>query len=112
MGICGSDLHYYETGAIGDYVVEPPFVLGHEPGGVVVEVGDSVTHLKIGDRVALEPGKTCGHCEFADRASTISARMWFSSPRRRWTGRFREYIVHRADLCFKLPENVSTLEAR
>ena len=39
VGICGSDLHYYETGAIGDYVVEPPFVLGHEPGGVVVEVG-------------------------------------------------------------------------
>ena len=39
VGICGSDLHYYETGAIGDYVVEPPFVLGHEPGGTVVEVG-------------------------------------------------------------------------
>ena len=53
VGICGSDLHYYETGAIGDYVVEPPFVLGHEPGGVVVEVGSGVTHLKVGDRVAL-----------------------------------------------------------
>ena len=64
VGICGSDLHYYETGAIGAYVVEPPFVLGHEPGGVVVEVGENVKHLKIGDRVALEPGKTCGHCEF------------------------------------------------
>ena len=48
VGICGSDLHYYETGAIGDYVVEPPFVLGHEPGGVVVEVGQAVSHLKIG----------------------------------------------------------------
>ena len=45
-------------------MVEPPFVLGHEPGGVVVEVGEDVTHLKVGDRVALEPGKTCGHCEF------------------------------------------------
>ena len=42
VGICGSDLHYYESGAIGDYVVEPPFVLGHEPGGVVVEVGKDV----------------------------------------------------------------------
>ena len=58
VGICGSDLHYYETGAIGDYVVKPPFVLGHEPGGTVVEVGKNVTHLKVGDRVALEPGKT------------------------------------------------------
>ena len=42
VGICGSDLHYYETGAIGNYVVKPPFVLGHEPGGVVVEVGRTV----------------------------------------------------------------------
>ena len=42
VGICGSDLHYYESGAIGDYVVKPPFVLGHEPGGVVVEVGADV----------------------------------------------------------------------
>ena len=49
-GICGSDIHYYETGAIGDYVVKPPFVLGHEPGGVVVEVGENVTNLKVGDR--------------------------------------------------------------
>ncbi len=64
VGICGSDLHYYESGAIGDYVVKPPFVLGHEPGGTVVEVGKEVKHLKVGDRVALEPGKTCGHCEF------------------------------------------------
>lgn len=64
VGICGSDLHYYETGAIGDYVVKPPFVLGHEPGGVVVEVGKDVKHLQVGDRVALEPGKTCGQCEF------------------------------------------------
>lgn len=64
VGICGSDLHYYENGRIGDYIVKPPFVLGHEPGGVVVEVGNKVKHLNIGDRVALEPGKTCGHCEF------------------------------------------------
>ena len=64
VGICGSDMHYYEMGRIGDYVVEPPFVLGHEPGGTVVEVGKNVTHLKVGDRVALEPGKTCGKCKF------------------------------------------------
>ena len=56
VGICGSDMHYYETGAIGNYVVKPPFVLGHEPGGTVVEVGSAVKHLKVGDRVALEPG--------------------------------------------------------
>ena len=46
VGICGSDMHYYETGAIGHYVVEPPFVLGHEPGGTVVEAV-SYTHLTL-----------------------------------------------------------------
>ena len=45
VGICGSDLHYFETGRIGDYVVKPPFVLGHEAGGIVVETGRNVTAL-------------------------------------------------------------------
>ena len=110
VGICGSDLHYYETGAIGDYVVEPPFVLGHEPGGVVVEVGANVQHLKVGDRVALEPGKTCGHCEFCKQGkyNLCPDVVFFATPP--VDGVFQEYVAHEADLCFKLPENVSTLE--
>ena len=64
IGICGSDMHYFEYGRIGDYIVEPPFVLGHEASGVVVEVGGDVEHLAVGDKVALEPGKTCGKCEY------------------------------------------------
>lgn len=110
VGICGSDMHYYETGAIGDYVVEPPFVLGHEPGGVVVEVGADVTHLKVGDRVALEPGKTCGHCEFCKtgRYNLCPDVVFFATPP--VDGVFQEYVAHEADLCFKLPDNVSTLE--
>ena len=110
VGICGSDLHYYETGAIGDYVVEPPFVLGHEPGGTVVEVGKNVKHLKVGDRVALEPGKTCGHCEFCKtgRYNLCSDVVFFATPP--VDGVFQEYVAHEAGLCFKLPDNVSTLE--
>lgn len=110
VGICGSDLHYYETGAIGDYVVEPPFVLGHEPGGTVVEVGKNVRHLKVGDRVALEPGKTCGHCEFCKtgRYNLCSDVVFFATPP--VDGVFQEYVAHEAELCFKLPDNVSTLE--
>ena len=110
VGICGSDLHYYESGAIGDYVVEPPFVLGHEPGGTVVEVGANVKHLKVGDRVALEPGKTCGHCEFCrtGRYNLCPDVVFFATPP--VDGVFQEYVAHEADLCFKLPENVSTLE--
>ena len=110
VGICGSDLHYYESGAIGDYIVKPPFVLGHEPGGTVVEVGKNVTHLKVGDRVALEPGKTCGHCEFCKtgRYNLCPDVVFFATPP--VDGVFQEYVAHEAGLCFKLPDNVSTME--
>ena len=110
VGICGSDMHYYETGAIGDFVVEPPFVLGHEPGGTVVEVGSKVTHLKVGDRVALEPWKTCGHCRYCreGKYNLCPDVVFFATPP--VDGVFQEYVAHEADLCFKLPDNVSTLE--
>lgn len=110
VGICGSDMHYYETGAIGDFVVRAPFVLGHEPGGTVVEVGSKVTHLKVGDRVALEPGKTCGHCRYCreGKYNLCPDVVFFATPP--VDGVFQEYVAHEADLCFKLPDNVSTLE--
>ena len=110
VGICGSDMHYYESGAIGDFIVKPPFVLGHEPGGVVVEVGKNVHHLKVGDRVALEPGKTCGHCEYCreGKYNLCPDVVFFATPP--VDGVFQEYVAHEAGLCFKLPDNVSTLE--
>lgn len=109
VGICGSDLHYYETGAIGDYVVEPPFVLGHEPAGTVVEVGAHVKHLVVGDKVTLEPGKTCGNCEFCKKGkyNLCPDVQFFATPP--IDGVFQEYVTHEATLCFKLPENVDTL---
>lgn len=110
VGICGSDLHYYEAGRIGNFIVEPPFVLGHESGGTVVEVGKAVKHLKVGDRVALEPGKTCGKCEFCrtGRYNLCPDVQFFATPP--VDGVFQEYVAHEADLCFKLPDNVSTME--
>ncbi|MDR1970555.1 MAG: NAD(P)-dependent alcohol dehydrogenase [Treponema sp.] len=110
VGVCGSDLHYYEAGRIGDFIVKPPFVLGHEPGGVVVETGAGVTDLKVGDRVALEPGKTCGHCEFcrSGRYNLCPDVIFFATPP--VDGVFQEYAAHEAALCFKLPDNVSTME--
>lgn len=110
VGICGSDMHYYETRAIGNYIVKPPFVLGHEPGGIVVEVGKNVKYLKVGDRVALEPGKTCGHCEFCRKGeyNLCPDVIFFATPP--VDGVFQEYVAHDAALCFKLPQNVSTLE--
>jgi len=110
VGICGSDLHYYETGRIGGYIVEPPFVLGHEAGGVVVEVGSKVNNLKVGDKVALEPGKTCGKCEFCKEGkyNLCPDVIFFATPP--VDGVFQEYTAHEANLCFKLPENVDTME--
>jgi threonine dehydrogenase-like Zn-dependent dehydrogenase len=57
--ICGSDVHYYTTGRIGEFVVREPIILGHESAGIVKEVGSKVTNVKVGDRVAMEPGEPC-----------------------------------------------------
>lgn len=62
VGICGSDVHYYEHGRIGGFVVREPMILGHESSGVVTSVGDGVEPARIGQRVALEPGVPCGRC--------------------------------------------------
>ena len=62
-GICGSDVHYWQRGRIGDFVLTSPIVLGHESSGIVVEVGSDVTNLKVGDKVALEVGQPCEECD-------------------------------------------------
>lgn len=111
VGICGSDLHYYEQGRIGDYVVKPPFILGHEAGGKVVALGSGVTTLKIGDTVALEPGKTCGTCEFcaSGRYHLCPDVIFFATPP--VDGVFGEYVAHPESLCFKVPDNLDSLDA-
>lgn len=111
VGVCGSDLHYYEAGGIGPNIVKPPFVLGHEAGGTVVEVGKDVTHLKVGDKVALEPGKTCGKCEFCKtgKYNLCPDVVFFATPP--VDGVFQEYVAHEAGLCFKIPDNMDTMEA-
>ena len=110
VGVCGSDLHYYEHGAIGNYIVKYPFVLGHECSGTVVEIGDNVKHLKVGDKVALEPGKTCGKCEFCKtgRYNLCPDVIFFANPP--VDGVFQEYVAHPESLSFKLPDNISTME--
>ncbi len=110
VGICGSDLHYFESGRIGDYIVHPPFVLGHEAGGTVVRLGENVKNLKVGDRVAMEPGRTCGRCEFCRQGKYNLCKdvRFFATPP--VDGVFQEYVAHEAGLCFQLPDNVSTLE--
>jgi L-iditol 2-dehydrogenase len=62
VGICGSDVHYYEHGRIGPYVVDAPMVIGHEASGEITAVGDGVSQDRIGEHVALEPGVPCRNC--------------------------------------------------
>jgi L-iditol 2-dehydrogenase len=64
VGICGSDMHAYSEGMVGDFLLPYPVVLGHEPAGVIVKTGPGVTGISPGDRGALEPAIYCYHCEF------------------------------------------------
>src|SRR4051812_689615 len=64
VGICGSDMHNFTEGGIGDSVCRFPVVLGHEPSGTVEKTGTGVTGISVGDRFALEPALPCGHCEW------------------------------------------------
>jgi L-iditol 2-dehydrogenase len=110
VGVCGSDVHYYQHGKIGDFIVNGDFILGHECAGEVVEVGSNVKTLKLGDRVALEPGKTCGKCEFCKggRYNLCPDVEFFATPP--YHGVLTNYVAHPEDMCFKLPENVSNVE--
>ena len=62
VGVCGSDVHYYREGRIGDFVVDEPLVLGHEASGRIVAVGAKVPESRIGERVAIEPQRPCRVC--------------------------------------------------
>lgn len=110
VGICGSDVHYYSHGKIGDFVVEFPFILGHECAGTVVEVGSNVKHLRVGDRVALEPGIPCHVCEFcmSGQYNLCPYVKFFATPP--YDGCLMNYVAHPARFTFKLPDNVSSVQ--
>lgn len=110
VGVCGSDVHYYTHGAIGSFVVNDPMILGHEASGTVSEIGESVTHLKVGDRVCMEPGIPDPN----SRATQLGlynldskVRFWATPPIH---GVLRPSVVHPAAFTFKLPDNVSYAE--
>lgn len=111
-GICGSDMHFFQNGAIGSRKAPKDFVLGHESAGTVVEVGKNVTNLKIGDRVALEPGIPCGKCEYcrSGKYNLCPDVHFLAAAKPPTNGALRKYFAYPAQWCFKLPDNVSTIE--
>lgn len=110
VGVCGSDVHYYQHGSIGPFVLDQPMVLGHEASGTVVEVGSDVSNLKAGDRVCMEPGIP----QF-DSPATMrglynldpAVSFWATPPVH---GCLTPFVVHPAAFTFKLPDNVSFAE--
>lgn len=111
VGICGSDLHFYEAGRLGNWVPEGPLVLGHEPGGVVEEVGVGVDGFRKGDKIAIEPGVPCGKCDLCKKGLyNLCHDMSFMAIPQERDGVFSEYCVHPSNMCYKLPDKVDTLE--
>ncbi len=111
VGICGSDIHYYQHGHIGPFIVKEPMVLGHEASGVVTEVGGAARHLKPGDRVCMEPGIPDPNSQAARLGMynlDPAVRFWATPPIH---GVLRPTVVHPADYTFKIPDNVSFAEA-
>lgn len=109
VGICGSDVHYWKKGRIADFILSEPMVMGHESSGIVYKVGRKVSHLKEGDRVAIEPGVPCRRCEYCKVGSynLCPDIVFCATPPHH--GNIQRYSIHPADYCYKLPENV-TLE--
>jgi L-iditol 2-dehydrogenase len=107
VGVCGSDVHYYEHGRIGDFVVDAPLVLGHESSGVVVGLGSEVTRREIGERVALEPGVPCGVCAQcrAGRYNLCPDVRFFATPPIH--GAFATYVAINEQYAYVLPESIS-----
>ncbi|KJR49300.1 Sorbitol dehydrogenase [Desulfosporosinus sp. I2] len=110
VGICGSDVHYLEHGKIGDFIVNGDFILGHECAGTIVAIGSKVENLKVGDKVALEPGITCGQCEFCKtgRYNLCPDVEFLATPP--YHGCFMNYIAFPETMAFKLPDRISTKE--
>uniref|UniRef100_A0A131YI52 Sorbitol dehydrogenase n=1 Tax=Rhipicephalus appendiculatus TaxID=34631 RepID=A0A131YI52_RHIAP len=111
VGICGSDVHYWTHGAIGNFIVREPMVLGHESSGTVVKAGKNVKHLKPGDRVAIEPGVPCRYCSFCKegRYNLCPDVVFCATPPHH--GTLTRFYTHAADFCYKLPDHVSFEEA-
>ncbi|BAE64390.1 sorbitol dehydrogenase [Aspergillus flavus] len=110
-GICGSDVHYWEHGSIGQFVVKDPMVLGHESSGVISKVGSAVTTLKVGDHVAMEPGIPCRRCEPCKEGKyNLCEKMAFAATPP-YDGTLAKYYVLPEDFCYKLPENINLQEA-
>ncbi len=106
VGVCGSDIHYYEEGRIGDQVVSPPLILGHEYAGIVEAVGAAADASLVGKRVAVEPGIPCMGCEWCRTGHYNVCRDMFFPGGPGSDGALSEYYTVHAGFCHPVAEDV------
>lgn len=107
VGVCGSDVHFYSEGRLGDWVVEDPLVLGHECSGVIVAVGDAVVPTRVGQRVSIEPQRPC-----ATSRETLTGRYNLDPQMEFYAvpgvdGAFAEFVAIQSHFAHAVPDSVS-----
>src|SRR5690606_11404106 len=107
VGVCGSDVHYFQHGRIGDFVLEAPMILGHEAAGTIVAVGSGVSPERVGQRVSVEPQRACRVCEQCRRGRyNLCPRIeFYATPP--IDGAFAQYQAIQADHAFAIPDPMS-----
>ncbi len=112
VGVCGSDMHYYRTGRIGEMVVRYPFIVGHEFSARVLGVGKAVTNVAVGQRVTVDPLMWCNECDQCrkGRENTCRRQKFLGCPGQA-SGCLCERIVMPAESCFPVPDNVTAQQA-
>jgi L-iditol 2-dehydrogenase len=107
VGVCGSDVHYYREGRIGDFVVDRPLVLGHEVSGDIVAVGADVPDSRLGERVAIEPQRPCRVCAqcSAGRYNLCPRMEFYATPP--VDGAFRDYVTIQSEFAHRVPDALS-----
>ncbi len=112
IGVCGSDIHYYSEGKIGTQVVKYPFAVGHECSGVIEEIGEEVTNVKVGDLVVVDPAVHCGHCDqcLSGRPHTCRNNRFLGCPGQ-LEGCMSEHIVMPSFTCFPVTGKLNAVQA-
>ena len=107
VGICGSDVHYFEHGRIGNYVLESPMVIGHEAAGVIVDVGTGVSRDRVGELVALEPGVPCRNCSacLSGHYNLCPEVIFFATPP--VDGAIAEYVTLASSFAHRVPDGLA-----
>jgi L-iditol 2-dehydrogenase len=107
VGVCGSDVHYYRHGRIGDYVVTAPMILGHELSGRIEAVGADVDSSRVGQRVAIEPQRPCRRCRqcMSGHYNLCPHMRFFATPP--VDGALCRFVTIDAEMAHRVPDSMS-----